>query len=437
MNSCIERTGAHAEEDRVFMKVKSLVALGLTVVVIVLVSLVALNGVSFGLYKIDPLSEYISLGLDLSGGVYAVYLADGEGLSQNEFNSLMSGTISVIRTRLTSKGFTEATVTQQGTNRIRVEIPSIDDPDEILRILGTPAELKILDPEGKVVVTGADIKNAYATYHDTSSKEPVVAFELSAAGADAFGAATANNIGKVLKITLDGVSISEPTVQTAIPNGQGVITLGGRTGEEAEKEATNLASLIMSGALPLKLKVDEKSVISATLGIDALSSSIRAGIIGFALVIVFMLVVYRLPGLVADIALCIYVLFMLYALALVPSIQLTLPGIAGILLSVGMAVDANCVIFERFREEYNAGRNLSDSVKYGFKSALSAVADSNITTIIGALVLMFFGTGSIKGFAITLFIGVAASFLTAISITHFLLNQVVRLGVKNKTLYTR
>lgn len=417
------------------MKVKSLIALGLALLLIVLVMLLALFGVKFGIYKIDPISENISLGLDLRGGVYAVYIAKDEGTG--EFESLMSGTISVIRTRLTSKGFTEATVTQQGTNRIRVEIPSIEDPNEILEILGKPAHLEIVDPDGNVVITGADIKLARATYKDDTSKEPVVSFELNDSGKDAFADATQNNIGNVLTIKLDDEVISAPTVNSAITDGKGIITLGGGTGDDAVKEAVNLASLIMSGALPLDLEIDEVSAVSATLGVDALSSALKAGVIGLAIILVFMLVMYRLPGLVADIALIIYVLIVLFALAISSSIQLTLPGVAGILLGIGMAVDSNVVIFERFREEYKSGRSLNDSVKYGFQNALRAVADSSVTTLIAAVVLMYLGTGTIKGFAITLFIGVVASLFTAVFVTRFLLRHVIRLGIKNKALYVR
>jgi protein-export SecD/SecF family membrane protein len=415
------------------MKLKNLIAICVTLVIIVLAVLLALNGVKFGLYKIDPVAQNIRLGLDLRGGVYAVYLAKGEDAS--DFDALMTGTIGVIRNRLTSKGLTEATVTKQGSARIRVEIPNMTDPNEILEVLGKPAHLEITDPDGSVVVTGGDIKNAVAQLLPTG--EPVVAFELNASGSQAFAEATAKNIGKVLTITLDGETISAPTVQSTIPDGQGHISLGGRSDDAAKKEAINLAALIMSGALPLDLEVDEVSQISATLGVNAITTSVNAGIIGLILVMVFMLAVYRLPGLMADIALTIYVLIILFVLAMTPSIQLTLPGIAGILLGIGMAVDANCVIFERFREEYKAGRSLSDALKYGFKNAMRAVADSNITTIIAALVLMYFGTGTIKGFAITLFIGVVVSFFTAIVVTRFLLRRVVGLGITNRALYTR
>lgn len=412
------------------MKGKSLITLGVTALLILLISILALNGLQIGKYILQPVGEAISLGLDLRGGVYAVYVAKGE--DQEDFDSLMNGTISVLRNRLTAKGFTESTVSRQGTNRIRVEIPDIKDPDEVLKIIGTPAHLEFRDPEGNVVITGGDIKMARAVKDDSIGSQAVVAFELNETGRQAFAEATARNIGKSISIVLDDQVISSPVVQSAISEGTGSIT-----GMESDQAALDLAALIMSGALPLDIEQDEISAVSATLGVEALNTSITAGIIGFILVMIFMLVVYRLPGLVADMALCIYVLAVFYLVALVPGVQLTLPGIAGILLGIGMAVDANVIIFERFREELKAGRSLTDSVKRGFSNALSAVIDSNVTTIIAALVLMYFGTGSIKGFAITLLIGVITSLFTAVFVSRFLLRQVVNLGIDNKALYTR
>lgn len=414
------------------MKVKSLVTLGVTLLLIVLVALLAINGVQVGKYIFQPVGEAISLGLDLRGGIYAVYVAKDP--NQENFESLMQGTISVLRNRLTGQGFTEATVTQQGSNRIRVEIPDVDDPNEILDIIGTPALLEFVDPDGNVIMTGADIKVASAVLYDNEygAKEPVVAFELNDSGSKAFAESTAKNIGKSITIRLDGSTISSPVVQNAITGGSGIIN-----GMGSEEAAMNLANLIMSGALPLEIEQDEVSAVSATLGVEALDSSIKAGVIALILLMLFMIVMYRLPGLVANMALCIYMLIVFYLLALVPGVQLTLPGIAGILLGIGMAVDANVIIFERFREEMKVGRSMDDAVNRGFKNALSAVIDSNVTTIIASLVLLYFGTGSIQGFATTLLIGVLTSMFTAITVTRLLLRQVVRLGIKNRAMFTR
>ena len=407
---------------------KSVIILCATVVLIVLVSALALNGLQIGKYIFMPVADKISLGLDLRGGVYAVYVA--ENTDQENFDSLLSGTISVLRNRLTAQGYTEATVTQQGSNRIRVEIPDVSDPNEILDIIGTPAHLEFIGPDGNVVIEGKDIKLAQAGFDSTN--QPVVQFELNDSGKQAFAEATANSIGQVISIELDGTVISAPTVQSAISDGAGHIT-----GMASIEDAANLAMLITSGALPLDITQDEVSAVSATLGVEALDSSLKAGVIGLILVVLFMLVMYRLPGLVADLALCIYILIVFYALALVPGVQLTLPGIAGILLGIGMAVDANVIIFERFREELRAGRSVDSAVHRGFKNALSAVIDSNVTTIIAALVLMYFGTGPIRGFAITLLIGVIVSMFSAVFVTRFLLKQLIRIGVNHPALLSR
>lgn len=414
------------------MKVKSLVSLGVTLLLIVLVACLALNGLQVGKYIFEPVANAISLGLDLRGGVYAVYQA--KDTSVEDFDSQLAGTISVLRNRLTAQGYTEATVTQQGSDRIRVEIPDVKDPSAILDIIGTPAKLEFVDPQGNVVIEGKDVKSAKLAQGGESGLSYMVAFELNDSGTEAFAKATAANIGQPIRILLDGEEISAPTVQSAITSGEGVITIG--DGNQRE-EATRLALLIQSGALPLDIEQLEVSAVSATLGVEALDRALTAGIIGVALVMLFMIIMYRLPGVVADMALAIYILIIFYALALVPGVQLTLPGIAGILLGIGMAVDANVIIFERFREELKAERSLESSVKRGFKNALSAIIDSNVTTIIASLVLMYFGTGPIRGFAITLLISVIASMITAVFITRFLLTRVVRLGIQNKALYTR
>ncbi len=411
------------------MKSKSGIKLAVVAILTVLVSILALNGLNLGSYTISKVADEISLGLDLRGGVYAVYIAPNEG--QEDYETLVNGTIAVLRNRLSAQGFNEATVTRQGSNRIRVEIPAVSDPGEILQIIGKPAHLEFVAPDKSVVIEGKDIKKAYAGLLDNG--EAVVHFELNDSGRAAFADATAKNIGSVIAITLDDETISAPVVESAIPDGQGYIN-----GMHDVAEAQELAMLIMSGALPLEIEQDELRTVSATLGVNALANCITAGVIGLILVLVFMAAVYRLPGLMADLALVIYILIVMYALAIVPGIQLTLPGIAGILLGIGMAVDANVIIFERFREELAGGADLRRAVKRGFKNALSAVIDSNVTTIIVALVLMYFGTGPIRGFAITLFIGVVASMVTAVFVTRFLLTNVVNLGNgKNLALYTR
>lgn len=406
---------------------KTRCAVNMIVVVILLAAFgaLAIFGLNIGALEIKPLVEGISQGLDLRGGVSAVYEAQDEG--QSDFASLLSGTMAVLRNRLTNQGFTEATVTQQGTNRIRIEIPDVDDPNEILNIIGQPAHLEFKTADGETIMDGSAVVSAEMGYLDG---QPVVQFTLNDEGATAFATATAENVGSTISIELDGEVISAPTVNQAITGGQGYIE-GNFTAESAQQ----LAMLIQSGALPLDIEQIEVRTISATLGEDALSTSMTAAVIGVLLVIVFMLVIYRLLGVMASLALLIYILIDLFLLAVIPGVQLTLPGIAGIVLSIGMAVDANVIIFERMKEEMRAGKTVRASVESGFKRAFSAILDSNITTIIAGLVLMIFGAGTIKGFAITLTIGVVCSMFTAVVVTRFLLRQMVGLNFTNHRLY--
>ena len=406
---------------------RAIVSLVATLVVVAVCAYLALFGFGKGtmINYLKPWSDAISLGLDLRGGVYTVYQAENNG--DPDFDTKMESTVSILTSRLTRQGFTEATVTRQGSDRIRVEIPNVSDPNEILTIIGTPAQLYFVDESGNNLMEGAMVKNAQAA-QDQDGK-PCIAFELTDEGAKIFAEATAANLGKTISITLDGETISRATVNTVIAGGKGEIT-----GNFTADEAKNLATLILSGALPLNLTQLEVSAISATLGVEALDRAIQAGIIGVALVMLFMLFRYRLCGLVADIALTIYIMIVVLLLALTGA-QLTLPGVAGIILGIGMAVDANVVIFERIREEVKNGRPIGSAVRKGFSNALSAIIDSNVTTIIAAVVLYAFGTGSVRGFALTLGIGVATSLVTAVFVTHKLLDIFADLGIKNQKLY--
>ena len=423
------------------MKGKSIAKLAVTLVVIVLVALLAVFGLKIPqiskIYGIKPVAEAISLGLDLRGGIATEYIATDTTVE--DFESLMESTVSALRKRLTNAGFTEANVARQGTDRIRVEIPGVDDHEEVVRIIGTPAHLEFRDPSGNVVLEGKNIIRADVA-QTGSDAYYCVDFELDAEGKKAFAEATSELIGQTISIYLDDERISAPRVQSAITDGRGQITMGdassGMTVEQSLEESRNLAMLIKSGALPLDIAEVETRAISATLGLEAIDGAITAGLIGLLLVILFMLVMYRLPGVAASMALCIYVLIVFYALAITGA-QLTLQGVAGILLGIGMAVDANVIIFERFREELKQGRTPVNAVKFGFKNAGRAVIDSNVTTLIAAIVLLFFGTGTIKGFAITLTISVIASLFTAVFVTRSLLLAICNLGIKSKGAYTR
>lgn len=408
-------------------RIRAVISLVAIVVVVAVCAYLGLFGFGKGtmINYLKPWGDAISLGLDLRGGVYTVYQAEDNG--DPDFDTKMESTVSILTSRLTRQGFTEATVTRQGSDRIRVEIPNVSDPNQILTIIGTPAQLYFVDEDGNNLMEGSMVKNAQAA-QDQDGK-PCIAFELTDEGAKIFAEATAANLGKTISITLDGETISRATVNTVIAGGKGEIT-----GNFTADEAKNLATLILSGALPLNLTQLEVSAISATLGVEALDRAIQAGVIGVILVMLFMLFRYRLCGLVADIALTIYIMIVVLLLALTGA-QLTLPGVAGIILGIGMAVDANVVIFERIREEVKVGRPIGSAVRKGFSNALSAIIDSNVTTIIAAIVLYAFGTGSVRGFALTLGIGVATSLFTAVFVTHKLLDIFADMGIKNQKLY--
>ena len=408
-------------------RIRAVISLVAIVVVVAVCAYLGLFGFGKGtmINYLKPWGDAISLGLDLRGGVYTVYQAEDNG--DPDFDTKMESTVSILTSRLTRQGFTEATVTRQGSDRIRVEIPNVSDPNQILTIIGTPAQLYFVDEDGNNLMEGSMVKNAQAA-QDQDGK-PCIAFELTDEGAKIFAEATAANLGKTISITLDGETISRATVNTVIAGGKGEIT-----GNFTADEAKNLATLILSGALPLNLTQLEVSAISATLGVEALDRAIQAGVIGVILVMLFMLFRYRLCGLVADIALTIYIMIVVLLLALTGA-QLTLPGVAGIILGIGMAVDANVVIFERIREEVKVGRPIGSAVRKGFSNALSAIIDSNVTTIIAAVVLYAFGTGSVRGFALTLGIGAATSLFTAVFVTHKLLDIFADMGIKNQKLY--
>jgi len=412
----------------------SIAALCVALVLTLAVGFLGLNGTwldSRGLYKLLPWlptanvenwPQAISLGLDLKGGVYVEYEAtmseemEAEGF---EFGNLLDSTMGVISKRLSEKGYPEATVSQLGTSGIRVEIPSVTDPAAVLDLIGSPAKLEFMDPLGNVFMEGRHLQAATPTVDE--SYQPAISFKLTSEGGQIFGDKTAECIGQSITIMLDGETLMSPTVNEAIYGGQVLVT-GSFTAEEAE----NIALMLQSGALPLDLRQDKLDTISATLGVDALATSVKAAVIGILLVMVIMLIRYRLSGVVASWALCVYIILVFLFLAVVPGVQLTLPGIAGIILGIGMAVDANVVIFERVKEEVVTGRPMIHAVRIGFKNALSAVIDANVTTIIAAVVLLAFGTGSVQGFATTLLIGVVTSMISAILVTRFLLTRFVR-----------
>lgn len=420
-------------------RTKSIIALTIAAVLTIFFGIVGVTGMNLtpnGLYKLkswlpttnaDNWPDSLALGLDLRGGVYVEYSCAAPEGSEADFGTLLSGTIRVIQERLTDKGYAEATVQQIGTDGIRVEIPDVTDPSAVLDLIGSTAKLEFKDPDGNTFMDGSMVKTAV---YQLNEGDHQVAFTLTDEGAKIFADMTSNNIGKTLGIYLDGEELLSPTVQSAITTGSGVITQ-----MQSAEYAQTVAAQIQSGALPMELTQQKVDTVSATLGTDALSTSVLAAVIGLVLIMLLMIFRYRLNGVVASWALCDYVIILFFLLAVIPGIQLTLPGLAGIVLGIGMAVDANVIIFERFNEELRAGRGIRTALRTSFKNAMSAILDANVTTLIAAIVLMFFGTGTIQGFAKTLLLGVVVSMFSAVVITRFLMKNIINLGVKDKRMF--
>ena len=354
----------------------------------------------------------------------------------------MNAVESMLRSRLDQLELFEATIYRAGDKRITVEIPSITNPEEAVQKLGSTAKLQFLDADGNLVIEGKEVEKSEAlngAVDQTGILQNYVKLTLNSDAAAKFTEATkiAANAAEgknYIDIQLDGESISMPHVEkkykeTGVTGGTVIIT-GGFTPEDANW----LANVIAAGQLPFELEEVELRSVGAQLGMRALETSIQAGLIGVLLVMVFMIIVYRLPGIVASISLTFYTVIVLICLSAL-KVNLSLPGIAGIILSIGMAVDANVVIFERIKEELKIGKTIKASIDSGFDRAFGAILDSNVTTMIAAVVLYFFGTGTIKGFALTLGLGIIVSMFTALTVTHFLLNRMVDFKLNNLKLY--
>ena len=404
---------------------KSKGVISLLLVTVLTGLLVFTTAVGFGSGHIGA-AKNIKLGLDLAGGVSITYQAKGEKPTEKE----MSDTVYKLQKRVEQYS-TEAGVYQEGDDRISIEIPGVTDANKVLEELGKPGSLEFQDSEGNVVLDGTDVKSATAQIQEDNSgnKKNMVSLEMTKEGKKKFAEATEKNLGKPISIVYDGQVISSPTVNSAITNGQAVIE-GSFTYEEAEE----LASTIRIGGLQVELEEINSSVVGAQLGEEAISTSLMAGVIGLAIIFVFMCVVYLLPGLASSIALCIYTGIILVLLNAF-DITLTLPGIAGIILGIGMAVDANVIIFARVKEELGEGKNVKTALKKGFQKALSAILDGNITTLIAALVLGLKGTGTVKGFAQTLALGIVVSMFTALVVTRIIIFAFYAVGLKSEKLY--
>lgn len=371
----------------------------------------------------------IKQGLDLAGGVSITYQVVGDEEPSDED---MADTIYKLQQRVSGYS-TESQVYQEGSNRINIEIPGVSDANAILEELGKPGSLQFVDVDGNVVLDGTDVADAQAkTIQDSmGNNQAVVALSMTKEGTEKFAEATQAAVvnNDVIMIVYDDVVISAPSVQAAITDGNAIIE-----GMGSYEEAQQLASTIRIGGLKLELEELRSNVVGAQLGETAIETSLLAGAIGLVLIAVFMIAVYRIPGLASVIALVAYVI-MIVLLLNGFDVTLTLPGIAGIILSIGMAVDANVIIFARIREELATGKTVSSAINIGFKKALSAILDGNITTLIAAFVLGVMGTGAVKGFAQTLALGIVLSMFTALVVTKIIMNAFYALGIRDEKFY--
>lgn len=423
------------------MRSKSIIILILILAIVGGSTFVAINGAKVGKYEIGTAKDSMELGLDLAGGVYVVLEAktDEKGA---ELKKLMDQSKAIISERVDGLGISEPNISIEGENRIRVELAGVDNPQDAIDLIGKTAQLQFIEPSGDIVLTGKNVLKAEVNFQKNSlgADEAVVALEFDKEGKERFAEATGrltlesetDREKRIVYIVLDDQVISAPAVQSggqAITDGKAVIT-----GFDVQG-ASELATLIRAGALPVEMIEHQTSVIGPTLGLEAYEKSILA--LGIALLIIFaiMIVIYKLPGLIASIGLIIYTLVVV-GIMIALGVKLTLPGIAGLVLSIGMAVDANVLIFERIREELLVGKTLRASIDAGFNRALTSVLDSNITTLIAGAVLYYFGIGPIKGFGVTLIIGIVVSMITAVFLTKFLLKLMADItGGKNTKLY--
>jgi len=399
-------------------RAKSTIIFTLLVIMIGVLAYAGIYGIEAGGYRFKPFSETINRGLDLQGGVSVLEEIQEDTVDQDTMNR----TIELLSMRVNKMGVSETVVSQEGSKRIRIEIPGKFDAQEVLDNVAKTGELKFVGPEGTTLLTGKDVKQASAFIDTNNGNAPTISLELNAAGTTKFADATKKYLNQKISIYMDDEMLTNPTVQAVITNGQAVIT-----GSASLKEAQRQANIINSGALPVTVKAVEVKTVGASLGASALPQSIMAGIVGIGIVLLLMILYYRVPGLIADIALIFYMIMVLLAFAGINA-TLTLSGIAAFLLTVGMAVDANILIFERMKEELKSGKSTKASIDAGFHRAMSSIMDSNITTILAGIVLYSLGSGSVKGFALTLVLGVALSMISAIFVTKYLIKLAADMG---------
>lgn len=378
------------------------------------------------------LVKSIKLGLDLKGGAYVVLEAVDDGKTKIDKDA-MNRLIEVLDRRINGIGVAESVIQKAGDRRVIIELPGLQNTEDAINLIGKTAlmEFKLKNDDGtlgETLLTGSALKKADVSYDNLG--RPQISFEMTQEGAAAFAKITRENIGKQLAITLDGVVQTAPRINSEIPSGNGVIT-----GNYTVDEAKGTATLLNAGALPIKAEVVETRTVGATLGDESIAQSKNAAIVAIILIWVFMLVFYRLPGIIADLAIILFGFISFACLNFIDA-TLTLPGIAGFILSLGMAVDANVIIFERIKEELGFGNTIRNAIEAGFSKGFIAIFDSNLTTLIITAILFVFGTGPIKGFAVTLAIGTLASMFTAITATKILLLTFVNIfGFKSPKLF--
>lgn len=387
---------------------------------IILFAFVGYKGAEVAGWRIKPFSETITKGLDLQGGVSVVMEIQDEEVSKEDLEK----TKEQLSLRVNKIGVAETVVSTEGDRRIRIDIPAQVDSGEIVESLGKTGELTFKSPNGDIILTGQDVSKATATSDENGL--PQVALELNEEGTKKFADATKEYLGQSISVNMDDEVLTNPTVNSVITNGSAVIT-----GSKSADDAKRLAGLINAGALPVTVKAASVKTVGAQLGEEALPNALKAALVGIGLIFVFMIIYYRVPGAIACLALTLFIALILFLFGEI-GVTLTLPGIAGVLLTIGMAVDANVLIFERIREELKKGVSIRSAVEKGFENATSSIMDSNITTIIAALVLYFLGSGTVKGFAITLLVGIVVSLFTALIVTKFFMNKAVEMGLLTK-----
>ncbi len=364
----------------------------------------------------------IKRGLDIAGGLYVLLEAVETGDEELDADAIERAA-AVIRMRVDELGVAEPVIVPQGEKRIRIELPDIKNPEQARDIIGRTARLSFVGPDGKEVLTGSNLRRAQAM-RDPSEAAPFVSLEFDKEGSRLFAEATGQFLGKQIFIVLDGEIISDPVVKSVITEGQARITNPKYTFEEA----ANLALLLRSGSLPVELRELESRLVGPTLGEQTMRISIYAAAAGLAAVFLFMLIYYRFAGFLSGVALLFYLTLVLGALMLLPT-TLTLPGMAGLILSIGMAVDANVIIFERIKDELRSGRTVRSAMESGFKHAFRTILDSNVTTVIATIVLFALASGPVRGFAVTLFLGVLCSMFTAVTLTRGLMRLAFKAGL--------